>query len=81
MGKEAFSFNVLARDPSPFHRDEIQRLIAEADAKTGRRLKINGMKINDAETYRRCAGEAGEELHLGGKNSPEVRPEAGEVFQ
>lgn len=53
VGKQFFSFNVLARS-SAWALADIQALVARASAATAGRLDVRGMRFNDEAAYRSC---------------------------
>ena len=53
MGSERFSFNVLARSDR-VTRDQIEALVARANASTGGALELGGLRYADEAAYHNC---------------------------
>ena len=53
VGKELFSFNILARS-NRATRSQIEALAARANATTGGVLEMGGLRVNDVDAYHAC---------------------------
>ena len=53
MGKEAFSFNILSRKNN-YDDSELNKLVLQANSTSSGKLKLSGIRFNNASTYRDC---------------------------
>jgi hypothetical protein len=53
ISRRLYSFNVLSRS-TDWASADVEALVADANASTSGMLKVDGMRIADADTYAKC---------------------------